>query len=133
MAGLLPELDPQPQPQEVSLGGYRLRVVYERQVAPSIADGESGGAAPVASPAGGLVVATGPDEFLFAGIGVTATFAVEGSDDRVGLLSVEEGSFEAGAWRHERWLNGDETHQGRHVRLEPGRFGTQRVRVYRHR
>ena len=133
MAGLLPEIDPQPQPQEVSLGGYRLRVVYERQVAPSIADGESGGAAPVASPAGGLVVATGPDEFLFAGIGVTATFAVEGSDDRVGLLSVEEGSFEAGAWRHERWLNGDETHQGRHVRLEPGRFGTQRVRVYRHR
>jgi hypothetical protein len=29
-----------------------------------------------------------------------------------------------------RWLNGDETHQGRHVRLEPGRFSIQRVRLY---
>ena len=27
-------------------------------------------------------------------------------------------------------LSGDETHQGRHIRLEPGRFSLQRVRVY---
>ena len=29
-----------------------------------------------------------------------------------------------------RWLSGDETHQGRHIRLEPGRFSLQRVRLY---
>ncbi|MBP7571733.1 MAG: DUF5597 domain-containing protein [Acidobacteria bacterium] len=134
MAGLLPEVDPQPQPQELPLGGYLLRVVYERQSPPSIADTPAtaaGGAD--AWPAGGLAVATGPDEFLFAGIGVTVTFGAEGSGERVGLLSVEEGIFENGAWKHVRWLNGDETHQGRHVRLEPGRFTTQRVRLYRYR
>ncbi len=48
-------------------------------------------------------------------------------------MSVEEGTFEGGAWKHVRWLNGDETHQGRHVRLEPGRFTAQRVRLYRYR
>lgn len=133
MAGLLPGIDPQPQPQEVALGGYGLRVAYERQPAPSIADGTAGGAPAADGAAGGLVIATGPDEFLFAGMGVTATFAVDGSADRVGLLSVEEGTFEAGSWTHVRWLNGDETHQGRHVRLEPGRVSAQRVRVYRYR
>ena len=29
-----------------------------------------------------------------------------------------------------RWLSGDETHQGRHVRLPPGSFSIQRVRLY---
>lgn len=134
MAGLLPEINPQPQPQELSLGGYLLRVVYERQSPPSIADGATAAPAPAeAWPAGGLVIASGPGEFLFAGIGITVTFAAEGSDERVGLLNVEEGTFENGAWTHVRWLNGDETHQGRHVRLEPGRFTTQRVRLYRYR
>jgi hypothetical protein len=30
-------------------------------------------------------------------------------------------------------LNGDQTHQGRHVRLAPGEFQIQRVRLYRYR
>ena len=34
---------------------------------------------------------------------------------------------------HLRWLNGDQTRQGRHVRLEPGRFALQRVKLYRYR
>jgi len=48
----------------------------------------------------------------------------------VGLLSVEEGRFAAGQWENIRWLGGDQTHQGRHVRLEPGRFSMQRVKLY---
>lgn len=46
---------------------------------------------------------------------------------------VPTGRSEAGEWRHLRWLNGDQTHQGRHVRLEPGRFTLQRVKLYRYR
>ncbi len=38
-----------------------------------------------------------------------------------------------GKWVNRRWLNGDQTHQGRHVRLEPGRISVQRVRLYRYR
>ena len=29
-------------------------------------------------------------------------------------------------------LNGDESHQGRHLRLPEGKFGIQRVRLYRY-
>jgi hypothetical protein len=31
---------------------------------------------------------------------------------------------------HTRWLNGDQTHQGRHVRVAPGDFGILRVKLY---
>jgi beta-galactosidase GanA len=135
MAGLLPEGPEQRLPQELSLGGYVLRVSYERQAGPSLADGAVTplGAQPGLWPAGGLVIATGQDEFLFAGIGITITFAIEGSADPVGILSAEEGEFSDGAWRHGRWLNGDQTHQGRHIRLEPGHFSVQRVKLYRYR
>jgi beta-galactosidase GanA len=139
MAGLLPTSPEQPQPQQVLLGGYSLRVTYERQAPPSIADGAgapSGSASPAAAirPAGGLVVAIAPDEFLFAGTGMTVTFAPDSSgNDVAGILSVEEGTFANGQWTRRRWLNGDETHQGRHLRLEPGRFSVQRIRLYRYR
>jgi thiamine phosphate synthase YjbQ (UPF0047 family) len=52
---------------------------------------------------------------------------------QVGILSVEEGRFVDGQWENIRWLNGDQTHQGRHLRLEPGRFSMQRIKLYRYR
>jgi beta-galactosidase GanA len=79
---------------------------------------------------GGLVIQTGPDEFLVAGRGITVTFATAGGN--IGLERVREVSFRDGAWVDGRWLNGDQTHQGRHVRLPPEGFGVQRVKVYRY-
>ena len=79
------------------------------------------------------MIQLGPDEFLFAGIGLTITFASEAPGQQAGILSVAEGGYVNGEWRHLRWLNGDQTHQGRHVRLEPGRFTIQRVKLYRYR
>ncbi len=80
------------------------------------------------------MIATGADEFLFAGTGITVTFApADHAGEIAGILSAEEGDYSGGSWTRRRWLNGDETHQGRHVRLEPGRFSVQRVRLYRYR
>jgi hypothetical protein len=123
--------------QQVRLGGYALQATFERTAGPQLADGVvvAVGGAPAAAPptpAGGLVIASGPDEMIIAGAGVTVTFASLRPGENVGLLGVEEGRFEGGQWRHLRWLNGDQTHQGRHVRLEPGRFGLQRVTLYRY-
>lgn len=138
-AGLLPPAENQPAPHRVRLGDLALDATYERTAAPSLADGvinESGDRSrdTVRLPAGAIVVLTAPDELVVAGIGVTVTFsAVPPGAAAVGILSCEEGRFEDGAWRHLRWLNGDQTHQGRHVRLEPGRFAVQRVRLYRYR
>ncbi len=143
-AGLLQESLDNRQPQQVRLGRWILNTSFERAAPPSLADGLAvvvgtensalaGGGRAGAAPAGGLVIALGEDEFLFAGIGLTVTFASTLPGQQAGILNVAEGRFVDGTWVHERWLNGDQTHQGRHVRLEPGRFCLQRVKLYRYR
>jgi beta-galactosidase GanA len=82
---------------------------------------------------GGLVIQLGPQEYLVAGSGVTLTFAPADGAGQAGIESIWEGRFVNGAWRPGRLLNGDESHQGRHLRLPPGRFGIQRLRLYRYR
>ena len=54
-----------------------------------------------------LAGATGPDEFLFGGIGVTITFAAPTpGDPPIGILNCAEGRYVDGQWQHIRWLNG---------------------------
>jgi beta-galactosidase GanA len=50
-----------------------------------------------------------------------------------GILHAQEGRYENGRWVSGRWLNGDQTHQGRHIRLEAHAFSMQRVKLYRYR
>jgi len=132
MAGLLSEGPEQRQPQEVRFGDYVLRAAFERGAPPALADGLVPGDRPPAPPppSGGLVLATAPDEFIVGGTAMTVTFTSSQTERRIGILSAEEGRFVAGKWENVRWLSGDETHQGRHIRLEPGRFSLQRVRLY---
>jgi hypothetical protein len=129
MAGLLREgAEAQRVPQQVRLGGYILNVTYERP--PPAAQGGLLGEVP----AGGLVIATGPDEFVVAGVGLVVTFEADAPGaPLVGILSAQEGKYVNGQWTPGRWLNGDQTHQGRHVRLPQGRLDIQRVRLYRYR
>jgi len=83
---------------------------------------------------GGLVIQTGAEDYLFAGQGVTITFAPVGDGAQLaGIDNVWEGTFDSrGAWAPGRLLNGDQTHQGRHLRLAPGVFQIQRVRLYKY-
>ncbi len=145
MTGLLPPTADMRTPHRVRLDDVVLEATYERVPAPSLADGvinETGQAHGTQElPAAAIVIRTGPDELVVAGIGVTLTFhepprPAGGAAQVVGILSCEEGRYDDaadGGWQHLRWLNGDQTHQGRHVRLEPGRFTVQRVRLYRYR
>ena len=83
---------------------------------------------------GGLIIQLDDEEFLVAGTGVTLTFApADGSDTRVGIDRIHDGRFVDGVWTPGRLLNGDESHQGRHLRLPPGDFGIQQVRLYTYR
>src|SRR2546425_11073066 len=129
MAGVLPEAAEQRAPQRVRLGGYTLNVTYERPTASTAQNAQTPDAV-----SGGLVISVGPDEFIFAGKGLIITFETETpSDTSVGILSAQEGKYVNAQWALGRWLNGDQTHQGRHVRLVPGKFDIQRVKLYGYR
>lgn len=139
MAGVLPEGPEQRAPQRVRLGGYALNVSYERE-RPATYPGQNPGSNLGQNPqvsdgiAGGLIIATAPDEFVIAGTGLVVTFeTAPPSDAIVGILSAQEGKFASSEWVGGRWLNGDQTNQGRHMRLPAGRFDIQRVKLYRYR
>lgn len=129
MAGVLPEGPEQRAPQRVRLGGYALNVTYERPATSSGSNTQTSNAI-----SGGLIISTGPDEFMIAGTGLVVTFESEPpSDVTVGILSAQEGKYVNGQWSAGRWLNGDQTHQGRHIRLPASKFDMQRVKLYRYR
>jgi beta-galactosidase GanA len=108
--------------QRVELGDYVLTISF---VDLWVARGEQNVAAH-----GGLIIGIAADEYIIAGAGITVTFATRIGDARAGIESIYEGRFVEGAWRAGRLLNGDESHQGRHVRLPPGGFSIQRVKLY---
>jgi beta-galactosidase GanA len=130
MAGLLPEGPEQRQPQQLRLGDYVLNVSFDRP--PQAPAAQTGQTPAVIS--GGLVMALAPDEFVFAGTGLTVTFEANTAGAPIaGILSVQEGKYVNGQWVPGRWLNGDQTNQGRHLRLGSGAFGIQRIKLYRYR
>lgn len=90
--------------------------------------------APQALPSGAIVIALGPDEFLIAGSGVTVTFAPNGPGaPNAGILAIDEGRYVQGRWIPGRRMNGDQSHQGRHLRIFANEMTVQRVRLYRYR
>lgn len=81
----------------------------------------------------GLIVRTGPEEFLGVGSGFRVSFRLIGGgvQTMVGLGPVEEGRFEGGRWIAGRRLNGDETDQGQGWRFGANRISIQKCVVYR--
>jgi beta-galactosidase GanA len=107
-------------PQSFRLGDYTLQVAFK-------------GTAPEAGKVearGGLIIRLAADEYLVAGQGLVVTFTTEGAT--AGIESIWEGTYVDGRWVPGRLLNGDESHQGRHLRIPDGKFGIQRVRLYRY-
>jgi beta-galactosidase GanA len=80
----------------------------------------------------GLLMATGANEFLSAGKGFRVSFnpRTNGSE-RVGIASVDEGSFKDGQWVAGRRLNGDETDQGKYWRFDQRQINIEKASVYR--
>ncbi len=113
------------------LGGYKIRFRHEKDwecckpTAPIQPDRAS---------AGCIVIATGQDEFILAGSCIIVTFEPASPGLPIaGFESIDEILVEGGRMRTGRRLNGDQSHQGRHVHLPDGEFGIQRVRLYRYR
>lgn len=81
-----------------------------------------------------IIIQTAENEFYIAGSGVVITTkSVENKDLNIGLLKVDEGNFINNQWTVKRHLNGDQTHQGRHINIGTNLFGIQRVEFYGYR
>ncbi|RYD54087.1 MAG: hypothetical protein EOP60_08635 [Sphingomonadales bacterium] len=111
-------------PQVQVLGDYRFTVSF---VDPWTAKDKQ-----MPAEHGGIILWMGGEDYLIAGGGITVTVEPAEGKGRAGFDLVEEGSFVDGRWVAGRRLNGDQTHQGRHIRLPPDAMGVQRVRLYRY-
>lgn len=108
-----------------TFGDFRARITFKDPWTPQ--EAQNG------AEHGALIIETGENEFLVAGKGVTLTFEpIAPERGEVGILWAREGRYEAGKWIGESWLNGDQTHQGRHIRLPPDRLSVQRFKLYRY-
>jgi beta-galactosidase GanA len=133
IAGCISEGDEQRQPMRVTLGGVTFHVTFDKAAAVTVAEGTMIGGGTSDAPSGCIAIMTGEDEIVFGGTGVTIVFSPADGEGLMGILSCEEGRYENGQWQHIRWLSGDQTHQGRHVRMDSGRFGILKVKLYRYR
>ncbi|HEY1923318.1 MAG TPA: DUF5597 domain-containing protein [Tepidisphaeraceae bacterium] len=123
-----------PTPQTIHVGDYTLSVKFDGVAAANTPLVSFGGDPAIRGdtlpPSGGLIVFDGPDTYIVIGTGMRITHT-HASGDQVGLLDVQEWTQQGDGWAPQRWLNGDQTNQGREVLLYG--FGMQRVRLYRYR
>ena len=86
---------------------------------------------------GGLIIQTGPEEFICTGRALDVFFLSKEEKTRVALDIVDEGTFDNGKWIPGRRLNGDETHattfDGAGLRLPEERVSIQKVSIYKFR
>jgi hypothetical protein len=81
---------------------------------------------------GGIIIALPNNEFYVGGTGVVITFKAR-NGMQTGILKVDEGRFIDGAWKPGRRMNGDEEHQGRHLRIDVNSYGIQRIKLYQYK
>jgi beta-galactosidase GanA len=82
---------------------------------------------------GGIIIGLSNDEFYVGGTGLVLTFQPKTAGWRAGILSVEEGRFVNGKWQPGRRMNGDQDHQGRHLRIPEGEYAIQRIKLYKYK
>jgi Beta-galactosidase len=76
-----------------------------------------------------IFIMTAPDEFYIGGTGMSITLSQKNPEFKTGLATVEEGTFADGKWIPGRRLAGDDTGQGRNLRLGAG-YNIMRVTLY---
>ena len=86
---------------------------------------------------GGLIINTGPDEFLATGKGFDVFFTSMDSSMRTALNMVDEGVFKDDKWIPSRRLNGDEVHastySGSGLRFPGDKVRIQKVSLYNYK
>jgi hypothetical protein len=80
---------------------------------------------------GALIIELSPREYIVAGNGVVISFSKKAEDGKkVGIGYIDEIMIKDGKMIPVRRLNGDQTHQGRHLRIPAGEWSIQYIKLY---
>jgi hypothetical protein len=83
---------------------------------------------------GGMIIMVSPDEFYVAGRGVIVEFETNTNDNSfAGIGLMEGGNFVDGKWVPGLRMNGDQSHQGRHMDLPGNTYSIQKVKLYKYK
>ncbi|WP_449403982.1 GH35 family beta-galactosidase [Flavobacterium frigidimaris] len=119
-------LDKENQSQIVQLGDYEFTFKHDYTL--NWSDDAKEATWPMTS---AIIIELTPNEFYIAGSGIVVTFKpVKDTTRNAGILKVDQGTFENKVWKTFRHFNGDQTHQGRHVRIAVGDYEIQKVQLY---
>ena len=81
----------------------------------------------------GIIIATGQNEFLGVGKGFRVLITPRSpSPFKLGIASIDEGTFQDGTWIPGRRLNGDENDQGGYWRFDPRSIRIEKAVLYRY-
>ena len=83
---------------------------------------------------GCIIIMVSSNEYYIAGRGVIVTFQTAANDGTiVGIGTMDEGRFVDGKWTPGLRMNGDQSHQGRHMNLGEHTFSIQKVQLYKYK
>ncbi|SHL78446.1 GH35 family beta-galactosidase [Flavobacterium saccharophilum] len=119
-------LDKENSLQIIQLGDYEFTFKHDYTL--NWSDGAKEETWPTTS---AIIIELAPNEFYIAGSGIVVTFKpLKDKTANVGILKVDQGTFENTVWKTFRHFNGDQTHQGRHVRIAVDDFEIQKLQLY---
>jgi len=123
MDGVL--LDKENNSQTIKMGDYEFTFKHDYTL--NWSDGAKAEVWPMSS---AIIIEIAKDEFYIAGSGIVVTFKSLKENLKAGILKTDQGKFENEKWKTIRHFNGDQTHQGRHLRISVGDYEIQKIKLY---
>ncbi len=111
--------------QEVQMRNYKVKISHEYSMGWNANAKDS-----VWPSAGVIIIQLSEKEFIIAGTGAVVTFENNDRNFVTNLLKVDEIEIKEGKEKFIKRMNGDEDHQGRHVRIDAGNWQIQKVTLY---
>lgn len=118
-------VDKENNTQIIKMGDYEFTFKHDYTL--NWSDGAKADFWPMSS---AIIIEIAKDEFYIAGSGIVVTFKSLKEKLNAGILKTDQGIFENEKWKTIRHFNGDQTHQGRHLRISVGDYEIQKIKLY---
>ncbi|HEY1194541.1 DUF5597 domain-containing protein [Flavobacterium sp.] len=118
-------VDKENNTQIIKMGDYEFTFKHDYTL--NWSDGAKADSWPMSS---AIIIEIAKDEFYIAGSGIVVTFKSLKEKLNAGILKTDQGIFENEKWKTIRHFNGDQTHQGRHLRISVGDYEIQKIKLY---